>query len=65
MGDGLFGTDGVRGRANSYPMTAEIALKLGAASRVLVFGTEGATDPGLYRELVGRSPEIVQDDAAR
>ncbi len=28
----LFGTDGVRGEANSYPMTAEIALKLGAAA---------------------------------
>jgi len=28
----LFGTDGVRGKANSYPMTAEIALKLGAAA---------------------------------
>ncbi len=28
----LFGTDGVRGLANSWPMTAEIALKLGAAA---------------------------------
>ncbi|MES2667243.1 MAG: phosphoglucosamine mutase [Pseudomonadota bacterium] len=28
----LFGTDGVRGRANTYPMTAEVALKLGAAA---------------------------------
>ena len=28
----LFGTDGVRGRANKAPMTAEIALKLGAAA---------------------------------
>jgi phosphoglucosamine mutase len=28
----LFGTDGVRGRANTWPMTAEIALKLGAAA---------------------------------
>ena len=28
----LFGTDGVRGRANSHPMTAEMALKLGAAA---------------------------------
>lgn len=28
----LFGTDGVRGRANSYPMTAETALRLGAAA---------------------------------
>ncbi len=28
----LFGTDGVRGRANTWPMTAEMALKLGAAA---------------------------------
>ena len=27
----LFGTDGVRGKANKYPMTADLALKLGAA----------------------------------
>ena len=28
----LFGTDGVRGLANSWPMTAEMALRLGAAA---------------------------------
>lgn len=28
----LFGTDGVRGKANLHPMTAEIALKLGIAA---------------------------------
>lgn len=27
-----FGTDGIRGRANSYPMTADVALKLGMAA---------------------------------
>jgi phosphoglucosamine mutase len=27
-----FGTDGIRGRANAYPMTAEIALKVGMAA---------------------------------
>ncbi len=27
----LFGTDGIRGRANSYPMTPEIAFRLGRA----------------------------------
>ena len=27
----LFGTDGVRGTANAYPMTAEMALRIGAA----------------------------------
>ncbi|OSP56672.1 phosphoglucosamine mutase [Pseudoruegeria sp. SK021] len=28
----LFGTDGVRGQANTFPMTAELALRLGAAA---------------------------------
>lgn len=31
MSGKLFGTDGVRGTANTYPMTAEMALKIGAA----------------------------------
>jgi phosphoglucosamine mutase len=31
----LFGTDGIRGRANVAPMTAEIALKLGQAAGLL------------------------------
>ena len=30
----LFGTDGIRGTANSEPMTAEVALKVGMASAV-------------------------------
>ena len=29
MSQRLFGTDGVRGKANEHPMTAEIALALG------------------------------------
>jgi len=32
MSHKLFGTDGVRGQANSWPMTAEMALRLGAAA---------------------------------
>jgi diaminopropionate ammonia-lyase len=34
-------------------------LELGGDSRILVFGTEGATDPDLYTRLVGRTPEQV------
>ena len=30
-GAGLFGTDGIRGTANEYPMTATVALSLGQA----------------------------------
>lgn len=32
MSKKLFGTDGVRGQANKYPMTSEVALKLGMAA---------------------------------
>ena len=32
MSSKLFGTDGVRGTANSWPMTAEMALRLGTAA---------------------------------
>jgi phosphoglucosamine mutase len=32
MSRSLFGTDGVRGRANSEPMTAEIAMRIGMAA---------------------------------
>jgi diaminopropionate ammonia-lyase len=35
------------------------ALGLGAESRVLLFGTEGATDPALYARIVGRPAEAV------
>jgi len=32
MSERLFGTDGIRGVANAYPMTAEMALKVGRAA---------------------------------
>ncbi len=35
------------------------AAGLDAASRVLLINTEGATAPGVYAELVGRSAEAV------
>ena len=31
----LFGTDGIRGTANTDPMTAEIALRLGQAAGLI------------------------------
>jgi diaminopropionate ammonia-lyase len=41
---------------------ASRALGLGADSRVLLFGTEGATDPALYARIVGRPAEAVASD---
>ena len=50
MGRKFFGTDGVRGRANDAPMTAEMALRLGqAAGR---FFTQGAAHS--HRAVIGK-----------
>lgn len=40
-------------------------LALGPGSRILLFGTEGATDPDLYAHLVGRRREDVARSADR
>ena len=32
MSGRYFGTDGIRGRANQFPMTAEVAMKVGMAA---------------------------------
>ena len=40
----LFGTDGVRSRANVYPMTAELVLQLGRAAGVVFRGRERLRD---------------------
>ncbi len=54
MSGKLFGTDGVRGRANTYPMTAEIALKLGAAAG-RYFRTDGLNR---HRVVIGKDTRL-------
>jgi diaminopropionate ammonia-lyase len=44
--------------ARDYPEIRS-ALALGRASRVLLLGSEGDTDPTIYREVVGRPAEEV------
>ena len=50
----LFGTDGVRGRANSHPMTAEMALRLGAAAG-RYFRREAG---GVHRVVIGKDTRL-------
>ena len=50
----LFGTDGVRGRANTYPMTAEMALRLGAAAG-RYFRRDGSAD---HRVVIGKDTRL-------
>lgn len=49
----LFGTDGVRGVANVYPMTAELALQLGRALAYIV-----RTGPHRHRIVVGKDTRL-------
>ncbi|KAB7615526.1 phosphoglucosamine mutase [Amylibacter sp. SFDW26] len=49
MGRKYFGTDGVRGLANTHPMTAEMALKLGAAA-----GRYFRKDQKSHRVVIGK-----------
>ncbi|MHA6346500.1 phosphoglucosamine mutase [Roseivivax sp. CAU 1761] len=50
MGRSLFGTDGVRGTANTHPMTAEKALAIGAAAG-RYFRREAG---GVHRVVIGK-----------
>ena len=56
---GLAGLTAVLGDAE-----ARAALGLDATSRVVLFGTEGDTDPALYEEIVGRPAAAVRGGAA-
>jgi len=50
----LFGTDGVRGTANTHPMTAEMALRLGAAAG-RYFRTDGRNG---HRVVIGKDTRL-------
>ncbi|WP_321492687.1 phosphoglucosamine mutase [uncultured Desulfobacter sp.] len=48
----LFGTDGIRGRANTYPMTCDLAMKVGQAVGIL---TQNSSD---HCVVIGRDTRI-------
>ena len=55
----LFGTDGVRGRANIEPVTAETALKLGrAAAHVFKTLESHARGKGRHRIVIGKDTRL-------
>ncbi|MBW1952181.1 MAG: phosphoglucosamine mutase [Deltaproteobacteria bacterium] len=49
----LFGTDGIRGTANVYPMTAEVALRLGRALAYVIKNSQRR-----HRIVVGKDTRI-------
>lgn len=53
MSKKLFGTDGVRGQANQYPMTAEMAMKIGmAAGKIFTNGEHR------HRVVIGKDTRL-------
>ena len=53
MADKLFGTDGVRGQANRWPMTAELALRLATAA-----GRHFRRDKQEHRVVIGKDTRL-------
>ena len=52
-----FGTDGIRGTANQFPMTAEIALKVGMALGAR-FGKAFTNDSHRHRVVIGKDTRL-------
>ena len=46
----LFGTDGIRGQSNRYPVTAEVALQIGKALGHVL----GASGHGSCKAVIGK-----------
>lgn len=53
MSERLFGTDGLRGRVNTYPLTAEMALRLGLAA-----GTVFRSDECRRKVIIGKDTRL-------
>jgi phosphoglucosamine mutase len=50
----LFGTDGIRGRVNAYPMTPENALRIGMAAAIVL----GKEHHGRNTVLIGKDTRL-------
>ena len=57
----LFGTDGIRGTANRFPMSAEIAMQVGAATAKVLIARAGGTKRTHYpkpRIVIGKDTRL-------
>ncbi len=52
----LFGTDGIRGRVNQYPITPEMALRIGKAAAVCF--RDNKTSPKGAKIVIGRDTRL-------
>jgi len=62
MGE-FFGTDGIRGRANQYPLTAEMAVHIGRAIGI-VFGDTDGGPPIIIGRDTRRSGQMLESAVA-
>lgn len=53
MSERFFGTDGLRGTVNTYPMTAEVALRLGLAA-----GIRFRSGPHRHKVVIGKDTRL-------
>ncbi len=54
----LFGTDGIRGEANQYPMTADLILRLGQAAAVVFKRHLGKQDGDKVKVVIGKDTRL-------
>ena len=54
----IFGTDGIRGTANCFPMTSDIALKVGQAMGYILRNQSGARGANNRMVLIGKDTRI-------
>ena len=62
MGE-FFGTDGIRGRANKYPLTAEMAVRIGRSIGI-VFGEANGGPPIIIGRDTRRSGQMLESAVA-
>jgi len=62
MGE-FFGTDGIRGRANQYPLTAEMAVRIGRAIGI-VYGDANGGPPIIIGRDTRRSGQMLESAVA-
>ena len=54
----LFGTDGIRGTSNKFPMTTDLVLKVGQAMGLLLRAQEGRRNDKKRTVLIGKDTRL-------
>ncbi len=54
----LFGTDGIRGTANQWPMTPEMVVKIRISAVGYILQTQEHTSPGSRKVVIGKDTRL-------